>query len=318
MSKCCITGGAGFIGSHLVTFLHAQGMEIGVLGRKPAPERALPAGVHYVQGDLDHQGQLEEALKGTTEIVHLAYSTVPRTSYEDPVRDILANLPPAVRLLEAASRVGVRKVVLASSGGTVYGRAREIPISEEHPTNPISPYGITKLALEKYGLMFHYLADLPVVIVRPGNAYGEGQRPFTGQGFVATAMGSILCHREIVLFGEQGTIRDYLHVDDVVHGIAAALEHGVPGSAYNIGSGVGHTNHEILEVINPLARAAGYQPRIRIVPPRPFDVPISVLDCQKLRRDANWQPKIPLEEGLQRTWNWFQAQRWPAPKTGPR
>lgn len=309
MSKCCVIGGAGFIGSHLVALLHAQGMEISVLDRKPVPEPPLPNGVQYVQGDLGHQGQLNEALEGATEIVHLAYSTVPKTSYEDPVKDILSNLPAAVRMLEAASKLEVRKVVLVSSGGTVYGRAREIPISEEHPTNPISPYGITKLALEKYGLMFHQLAGLPVVIVRPGNAYGEGQRPFTGQGFVATAMGSILRHKEIVLFGEQGTIRDYVHVDDVAHGIAAALEHGTPGSVYNIGSGIGRSNREILEVIEALARPAGYRLRIRIAPPRPFDVPINVLDCRKLRRDAGWQPRVPLEEGLQRTWNWFQLQR---------
>jgi len=308
VSKCCIIGGAGFIGSHLVALLRAQGMEISVLDRRPAPERALPNGVQYVQGDLGHQGQLEEALKGATEIVDLAYSTVPKTSYEDPVEDILTNLPAAVRMLEVASKLEVRQVVLVSSGGTVYGRAREIPISEEHPTNPISPYGITKLALEKYGLMFHQLAELPVVIVRPGNAYGEGQRPFIGQGFVATAMGSILCHREIVLFGKQGTIRDYVHVDDVAHGIAAALEHGIPGSLYNIGSGIGRTNREILDVIEPLARLAGYPLRIRIAPSRLFDVPINVLDCQKLRRDAGWQPRVPLGEGLQRTWNWLQLQ----------
>ena len=309
MSKCCIIGGAGFIGARFVALLRAQCMEISVLDTKPMPEWALSVGIQYVQGDMGHQGQLEEALKGATEIVDLAYSTVPKTSYEDPVKDILSNLPPAVRMLEAASKLGVRKVVLVSSGGTVYGRAREIPISEEHPTDPISPYGITKLALEKYGLMFHQLADLPVVIVRPSNAYGEGQRPFIGQGFVATAMGSILHSKEIVVFGEQGTVRDYLHVDDIVHGIAAALGHGMPGSVYNIGSSIGCTNREILEVIDGLVRPAGYRLGIRIEPPRPFDVPINVLDCQKLRRETGWKPKISLEEGLCRTWNWFQAHR---------
>lgn len=309
MRKCCIFGGAGFIGSHLVAVLHGQDAEINVVGRKALPERGLPDGVRYIQGDLGHQGQLKEALEGVTEIVHLAYSTFPKTSYEDPVKDILCNLPPSVRMLEAASKLQVRKVVLVSSGGTIYGRARQIPISEEHPTDPISPYGITKLALEKYGQMFHQLTGLPVVIVRPGNAYGEGQRPFIGQGFVATAMGSILGGTEIVLFGERGTIRDYLHVDDVVHGIAAALEHGIPGRAYNIGSGVGRSNREILEAIEPLARAAGYCPRISIAPPRPFDVPVNVLDSQKLRRDTGWEPRVPLHEGLQRTWDWFQSQR---------
>ena len=102
----------------------------------------------------------------------------------------------------------MQKLVLVSSGGTVYGNPSTVPVAEDHPTTPISPYGITKLAIEKYAAMYRLTAGLPVVCVRPGNAYGEGQRPFSGQGFIATAMASVIQGKEVVLFGERGTVRD--------------------------------------------------------------------------------------------------------------
>src|SRR5208283_5085757 len=132
--------------------------------------------------DYGDRSFLADLLKDVDEVVNLAYSTVPKTSFEDPVQDILSNLPSAVNLFLATSQSSVQRLVLVSSGGTVYGKAASLPIVETHPTNPISPYGITKLAIEKYAVMYHNHTGLPVVVLRPGNAFGEGQRPFTGQG----------------------------------------------------------------------------------------------------------------------------------------
>jgi UDP-glucose 4-epimerase len=129
--------------------------------------------------------------------------------------------------------------VLVSSGGTVYGVARSLPIAEDHPTEPISPYGITKLTIEKYAGMFGAASGLPIVIVRPGNAYGEGQHASTGQGFIATAMDAICRGEAVGVFGPIGTIRDYVHVADVASGIVAAWILGAAGETYNIGTGVG-------------------------------------------------------------------------------
>jgi len=305
LRHCCIIGGSGFIGSHVVEALLLQGRRITVVGRNPVPSRTLPTGVDYVPGDYGQNGVLRNALRDANEVIALAYSSVPKTSFEDPVEDIVANLPAAVRLFEIASRAEIKKLVLISSGGTVYGRAYDIPIRENHPTNPICPYGITKLATEKYGMMFNELKALPFVCVRPANAYGERQEPFVEQGFVATAIASVLRQQDIPVFGDEGTIRDYIHVDDVANGIIAALEKGVPGSCYNIGSGVGRSNKDVLDAIGLPARSVGLKPRIKMFPPRDFDVPVNVLDSTKLRKETGWKPTVSFEEGIERTWNWF-------------
>jgi UDP-glucose 4-epimerase len=305
-TRCCVVGGAGFIGSHLVDALLSTGRKVTVLDRRRLSKEAFARGVRYIRGDYGRSEVLDAALESATEVVDLAYATFPKTSYENPVGDILHNLPPSVRLLEAAGRATVRKMVVVSSGGTVYGKAHRIPVDEDHPTHPISPYGITKLALENYALMFHQLRDLPVVVVRPANAYGEGQRPFIGQGFIATAMGAILLEQAVVVFGKNGTVRDYVHADDIAWGIIAALDKGRPGSAYNIGSGVGRSNREVLEAIERLAGSAGFQIRIKTEALRNFDVPINVLSSEKLHKLAGWQPQVSWENGLSRTWDWVR------------
>ena len=196
-------------------------------------------------------------------------------------------------------------MVVVSSGGTVYGKAKTLPIDETHPTDPISPYGITKLTLEKYAGMFAAFSRLPVTIARPANAYGEEQAAFTGQGFIATAIQSILQRKKIGIFGEQGTVRDYLHTSDIALGITAVLENGDLGEAYNIGSGIGRNNMEVLDVLKPLAGQRGLSIGINILPERLFDVPVNILESKKLHDISGWRPKIIFEDGIQRTWNNF-------------
>lgn len=305
MRHCCVIGGSGFIGSNIVEKLTFQKRRITVIGRNVSPSRKLPEGIHYVSGDYGKKNFLTDVLRGVDEVIQLAYASVPKTSFENPLNDIRYNLPATVNLFEVAGRLGIHKLVLVSSGGTVYGKATKLPIPEDHPTNPISPYGITKLATEKYALMFNELEALPIVCVRPGNAYGEGQRPFVHQGFIATAMASILQRKKITVFGEPGTIRDYIHVSDVANGIIAALDHGKPGAFYNIGSGVGRSNQDVLAEIFPLAGAAGLKPTIKTAPPRPFDVPVNVLDSTKLFKETGWKPSISFQNGVKQTWQWF-------------
>jgi UDP-glucose 4-epimerase len=143
---------------------------------------------------------------------------------------------------------------------------------------------------------------LPVVIVRPANAYGLGQKPFTGQGFMATAMGHILKKQELIIFGENGTVRDYIHVKDVAAGIVAALNRGVSGEVYNVGSSIGRNNMDIVRAIEPLATADGYNVKVNIQPARRFDVLANVLDSTKLTRTTGWVAKVPLTDGLSEMW----------------
>jgi UDP-glucose 4-epimerase len=301
-TRACVIGGAGFIGAHVTRQLLNAGRDVIVLGRRARPDGVLPPEVAYVSGDYGDRAALKDVLRGVEELIDLAYATVPQTSFADPIFDILANLPPSVQLLQEAAAARVRKMVLMSSGGTVYGTAKALPIAEEHPTYPISPYGITKLTIEKYAGMLRQVSDLPVVIARPGNAYGEEQRAFAGQGFIATAMHSIISGETIRVFGAEGTIRDYLHVSDVASGILAVLVSGEPGNAYNIGSGIGKSNLDVLREIEPLAARGGYQIRTEMLARRRFDVPANVLDIRKLHTVSGWRPRVSFAAGIERVW----------------
>jgi len=308
MNHCCLIGGGGFIGVHVANALLSQGRQVTVLDTHPAPDHLFKT-ANYVVGNYGDKETLRRVLAGADTIINLSYASVPSTSIEDPIQDILSNLPSAVGLFETASDLAIRKIIVISSGGTVYGPAQELPLTEDHATNPISPYGVTKLAIEKYGNMFHRLKELPVVTVRPANAFGERQNPFVGQGFIATAIAAILNGQGIALYGAHGTIRDYVHVEDVAAGIVAALDHGHPGAIYNIGSGEGRTNKDVLEAIRPHAECLGLPLLIEALPARRFDVEANVLDSTKLHADAGWKIRIPFREGVQRTWDWFSANK---------
>lgn len=300
--RCCVIGGAGFIGTWLVRELLASGREVSVLGRREMRPAHLPDAASYVSvgpGEVDWRARLA----GADEVIDLAYATVPKTSYADPVFDILANLPPTVGMLDAARQLPLRKMVMVSSGGTVYGHASTLPIVETSLTNPVSPYGITKLTQEKYSLMFYRLHGVPISIVRPANAYGVGQQPFMGQGFIATAMGAILSQQDVTIFGECGSIRDYIHVADVARGIMAVLDNGTVGEIYNLGSGVGRNNIEVMQGIELLAAASNLPMRIRHEPARQFDVLANVLDSSKLQACSGWAPNVDFQQGLSTMWD---------------
>jgi UDP-glucose 4-epimerase len=287
--------GAGLIGGRNVT----------VVGRSVDPRYALPGNAAYVSGDFAQLHLLRTLLDRHDEVIHLAYATVPNTSYDNPLGDLLENLPATVQLFSEVAGRGSR-LVLISSGGTVYGEAATLPITEQHPTNPISPYGVTKLTLEKYARLYSVTRGLDVVCVRPANAYGEGQRPFTGQGFIATAMASMMRSESVKIFGEHGTVRDYIHIDDIAKGIISALDFGKKGETYNLGTGLGFSNLEVVEAIAPLLKEFGCNVQTIHDAERPFDVRSNVLDSSKLQALTGWCPSISFEEGLLRTRDWLR------------
>lgn len=301
-----VIGGAGYIGAHLVPKLIAAGRCVTVLGRNATPRYEMPAGVEYMSGDFAQLELIERLLDSHQEVIHLAYATVPNTSFANPLADLLQNLPPTVRLFAEAARRGV-KLVLVSSGGTVYGEAVELPILETHSTKPISPYGVTKLTLENYAYLYAATHGLNYVCVRPANAYGVGQRPFVGQGFIATAMASSMRGLPIKIYGQHGTVRDYLYVSDLAAGIVSALEYGRQSETYNLGSGVGLSNAEVVAAFKPLLDKAGCKVVIENQIERAFDVKSNVLDSTKLHRHTGWKPLIELKDGLRLTYEWLRT-----------
>jgi UDP-glucose 4-epimerase len=300
-----VIGGTGYIGMHLIPDLLATGRNVTILGRKSTPPHTLPKGVTYVSGDFSQRELIGALLDSHQEVIHLAYATVPNTSFENPLADLLQNLPPTVQLFSEVAARG-RILVLISSGGTVYGEAIKLPIREDHPTRPISPYGVTKLTLEHYAYLYAVTHGLKFVCLRPSNAFGPGQQPFVGQGFISTAIASAMRGQSIKIFGQRGTVRDYIYVTDLVAGIIGALRNGHLSETYNVGSGVGLSNIDVIEAISPLMKAMGYTVSVEHLPERAFDVKTNVLDSTKLYEHTGWASQLEFADGLRLTCEWLR------------
>jgi len=304
--RTLVIGGGGFIGMHLIASLLSYGRRVTVIGRSKVPAYPLPDEVKYCSGDFGELGFISGLLDEHQEVIHLAYATVPNTSFDNPLTDLLQNLPPTVQLFAEVAKRGAR-LILVSSGGTVYGEADRLPIMENHPTNPISPYGVTKLTLEKYAHLYAVTHGLEVIFVRPGNAYGVGQRPYIGQGFISTALSSMMNSQEIKIFGESGSIRDYVYVTDIAAGIVSVLESGHLSETYNIGSGVGRSNMDVVQAISLLVVDRGAEALVKHLPERVFDVKTNILDSTKLSLHTGWKPKIEFNDGLVKTRDWLRS-----------
>ena len=301
--KTLVIGGAGFIGSHITPLLIETGRSVTVMGRSKESAFIQTHNLSYVSGDFGDYEFICKLLDTHDEIIHLAYATVPNTSFENPLVDLQQNLAPAVQLFAEAAKRG-RKVLLVSSGGTVYGEAIDSPILESHSKQPISPYGLTKLTLESYAYLYGVTHALNFTVVRPANAYGPGQKPFMGQGFIATAIATAKEGKAIKVFGKVGTVRDYIEVSDLAAGIVSALLYGKTSEIYNIGSGIGLSNLDIIQKLKEPLQKYGAKVYVEHLPERLFDVRSNVLDASKLQRDTGWMPKVSFDRGIQKTVKW--------------
>jgi UDP-glucose 4-epimerase len=298
-----VAGGGGFIGQAFVRLLCCDPRrEVVVVGRSEKPKFLLPGSVRYVRCSVSDETVMAGLLEEADEVVDLAYGTVPKTSFEDPVLDVISNLPSSVSLQRLASRKRVQKYMLVSSGGTVYGHSKYLPMDEAHPNDPVSPYGISKLVAEKYALFFHRMEGLPVVVVRPGNPYGVGQIGQNQQGFIGAAIHAWVHRTPLEVYGERGTVRDYIYIDDLASGMVAALKHGMIGETYNIGTGTGHDNLQVLDVLEEALSGTGGSLQVTRKEARPFDVQANVLDSGKLRVKSGWEPLLELREGIETTY----------------
>jgi UDP-glucose 4-epimerase len=304
--RTLIIGGTGFIGNNLTASLIRSGRAVTVLSRGKFFPITNVKGVNFVFGDFSNKELIAKLVSNSDEVVHLAYASVPNTSFDDPIKDLNDNLLPTVHLMQYCSDRGVR-LIFISSGGTVYGHAQSLPMSETHSTNPISPYGVTKLTLENYAFLYAKTRGLSHICVRPSNPYGEGQRPFLGQGFISTAIATALQKKPIPIFGDQGTIRDYIYIDDLSNGILAAMDFGGDGEIYNIGSGIGRSNLEVLRAIEPILKKQSVNVTISSLPKRLFDVQENILDSHKLEKISGWKPVQDFGEGLKKTIQYIKS-----------
>lgn len=299
-----VIGGCGFIGSHVVDTLHARGHSLRVLDRNPERFRRPVPGVAYTKHDLTKAPLPSKVLSDVEVVVHLASTTVPATSNLDPGADIAENLIPTVHLLEAMRQQGTRRLVFLSSGGTVYGVPQSDPISEDHPLNPVSSYGVVKMAIEKYVQMEHRLHGLSYVTLRASNPYGPRQGHTGVQGVISTYLWRHLRNEPIEIWGDGSVVRDFLHVRDLAELCArsvVSLENGV----FNAGSGEGVSIAQIIEIIGRVVEKK-IAPTYR--PGRDFDVPRVVLDVARAETAFRWQRSIHLLQGIEETWGWVRQQ----------
>jgi UDP-glucose 4-epimerase len=253
--------------------------------------------IEVVDGDFASEADVAAAVADRDICFHLVSTTLPETSNADPVFDVTSNLAASLRLLEHARRAGVARLVFLSSGGTVYGHPREIPIPETHATDPLCSYGIVKLAIEKYLELYRQLHGLDYVVLRVANPFGEGQRTNGSQGAVAVFLGRALRDEPIDIWGDGTVVRDYLHISDVVAAILRAATSDSRERIFNIGSGSGLS---LNDVVDGIAEVVGRTPRRIYHPARSFDVPVNVLRIDRAQAELGWRPALTFAEGVKR------------------
>jgi UDP-glucose 4-epimerase len=302
--RCLVLGGGGFIGRHLIEDLLAQGKEVLVYDRPDALRsiaEKFPQ-VKLIDGEFQNENRWISILNGVNICYHLISTSVPKSSNDDPISDVSGNLIGTLQLLDAARRNNLR-LVFASSGGTVYGAPRAELVSEEHPTNPLCSYGITKLAIEKYLLLYRELYGVRSVVLRIANPYGPGQRPDSIQGVIAVFSGRILRGHVVDIWGDGSVVRDYVFVKDVVSAMRAASSYGGRRTVFNIGSGRGFS---VSEILSSIESASGKVAEVIHHPPRGFDVQKSVLDISNARAELGWEPRVSLCDGIAQTLAWMK------------
>jgi UDP-glucose 4-epimerase len=317
MAHCLVTGGGGFIGSHIVAGLLRQGHRVRVLddfatGAKRNLEAVqeelraadLDFSVDVVEGSILDGDTLAAAMAGIDYVSHQAALPSVAFSLQDPVLSNRVNVEGTVCVLIAARDAGVKRLVYAGSS-SAYGDSAELPKREDHPANPLSPYAVAKLTGEYYCRLFTQLYDLETVTLRYFNVFGARQNPNSQYAAVIPKFITALLKGEpLPVFGDGQQSRDFTHIDNVVHGnILALTAPDVVGQVVNLANGSRTT---LLQLIAYLEELAGRRAQVEFLPPRPGDVPHSQADVTRARRLLGYSPQVDVKEGLRRTLEYFQ------------
>jgi UDP-glucose 4-epimerase len=305
--RTLVTGGAGFIGSHLVDALVARGDEVVVVddlstGRRENLESALAEGAELVTADIRVGAAMSALARERTpqRIFHLAAQIDVRRSVADPGFDSGINVNGTINMLEAARAAACGRFVFISTGGAIYGEGegKELPLREDAPVEPLAPYGLSKFCGEGYVALYERLHGLSGVSLRLGNVYGPRQDPLGEAGVVAIFCGRLRDGGRPTVFGDGRQTRDYIYVGDVVEGVLAAADSAASG-AYNLGTGRETSVLELVELITGLGGGNGFEPEF--APARPGEVQRIVLDSARAAEDLGWRAETELEPGLELT-----------------
>lgn len=305
--KCVIFGGGGFIGSHIADKLLQKGHSLRIFERPRVPpyrDFCDDEDVEWLTGDLLSLHDVTRAMVGVDAVFHLVSTTLPKNSNDDPIYDVQTNIVASLQILNAMVALKIPKIIFISSGGTVYGAPVLLPIDESHPTNPSVSYGITKLAIEKYLLLYERLHGIKSVILRVSNPFGDRQRIETAQGAVGIFMSRALKRLPLEIWGDGSVVRDYIYVGDVAEVFVKALDYSGGVNIFNIGSGSGVSLNQL---IDKLETVLGLSIERIYRPGRPYDIPVNILANQLASQELGWAPKTTFEEGLVRTATWMNA-----------
>lgn len=305
--KCLVTGGAGFIGSNLVGGLLAAGKKVTVLDNLLSGFRSnldLFPEVRFIEGDIRHADVVAEAIRGCDVVFHLAAAVGNKRSIDDPIQDAEINVLGTLRVMEAARASGVRKVVVSSSAG-VFGELKMLPIREDHPVEPGSPYGCTKLCAEKLGLAYAKLYDMDVVCLRYFNVFGRNQRFDAYGNVIPIFVFQILSGETLTIHGDGEQTRDFIHVRDVVQANIRAAESRRLSGVFNIGCGSRITINNLMDLLRDIS---GMKPVVRFGPPRSGDVRDSLADISAARKAFGFEPTMAIRAGLADYFAWAKAE----------
>ena len=299
--KILVTGGAGFIGSHVAEAYRDAGHEVAVVDIVTGKDRT-PRGIRLHRVDVADEalGAVFDA-EGPESVSHHAAQANVRRSLADPVTDAAANVLGTLRVLDLSVRHGVRQVIFSSTAGALYGEPQTLPVREDAPILPTSPYGLHKYLGEQYMAYYRRMHGLNTTVLRYGNVYGPRQDPSTEAGVVAIFAEAMLRGRRPVIFGDGTQVRDFVYVGDVADANLRVLGRSLPDPLH-VASGAGTSVNQIEAQLRALTGAAG---RPEHGPAVPGEVYRIYLDVSRIRAVLGWQARVPLEEGLRQTVEWF-------------
>ncbi|MCK4578345.1 MAG: NAD-dependent epimerase/dehydratase family protein [Candidatus Marinimicrobia bacterium] len=304
--RILVTGGAGFIGSHLAERFTGEGHEIVILDNLSTGfESNVPENVNFVKGDIGDKELVARLFREYhfEVLSHHAAQMNVRHSVEDPSFDAKENILGTLNLLQTGMEYGLKKVMFASTGGAIYGEQTAFPATEEHPTNPIAPYGVSKLACEKYLNYYTVEHGLKTIVMRYANVYGPRQNPYGEAGVVAIFSRLLASGEQVTINGDGKQTRDYMFVGDLVEANLAGLDY-TDSLTINLGTGL---ETDVVQLYQYLAEAAGTSLEPQFGAAKPGEQRRSVISPEKARRVLGWQPRIELAEGLEKTYKSFAA-----------
>lgn len=264
-------------------------------------ERPRSGSIELAEGDLPGAHGLAELIEQADVVFYLAGSSTPATAQNDPGGSITSSVVPAAAVLDLMRETSTRRIVIASSGGTVYGAVTQLPTGEQHPTEPISLHGHNSLTVERYAMFFAEQHGFEPIILRYSNPFGPGQLARRGQGVIAAWCEALAHDETITLYGDGLVRRDFVFVEDAADATVRAGLTAAGPAIYNVGSGESTSLQSLLEL---LQREAGRTARIDRISARPVDVPVTQLDCTKISSELGWSATTSLQDGIRASWQW--------------